>query len=158
MHIPFYYRPPDYRYGLRSAPCYGWWVGVVAGRRQMFRGPTAVVFFDQEGRLLQAEDSRRYPVPSEWCDFPEPPADFSLSWLGEIQFKERPIFVQRFWLPEFWLGIEDMPDILAEFFTAPERFDMEASDVQAWIDTDQYVFHAGCGDFYMNCEGEVETS
>ena len=103
----------------------------------MLRGPTAAAFFDQEGRLLQAEDSRRYPVPPEWCDFPGPPSGFSLSWLLEMRFQELPIRVQRFWLPELWLGIEDMPDTLAEFYTAPEAFEMAASDVQAWIGTDQ---------------------
>jgi len=64
----------------------------------------------------------------------------------------------RFWLPEYWVGIEDVPDTLAEFYTAPEAFELEPGDVQAWIATDQYVFHAGCGDYYMNSAGGVETS
>ena len=66
---------------------------------------------------------------------------------GVVRLPGASLRVQRFWLPELWLGIEDMPDTLAEFYTAPEAFEMAASDVQAWIGTDQYVFHAGCGDF-----------
>jgi hypothetical protein len=158
MHAPYYFRPPDYRYCLASEGAYGWWTGIIAGGQQVFRGPTAFIVFDEDGHVVRVEDSSRYPVPPEWHSVPQPPFQGSTAWLTELRFNQRPIRVLRFWLPEWWIGIEDMPDTLAEFYTAPEAFVLESSDVQAWVDTDQYVFHAGCGDYYMNRVGEVETS
>jgi hypothetical protein len=158
MHTPYYFRSPEYRYCLGSEGAYGWWTGTIAGGRQVFRGPTAFIVFDEQGHLLRAEDSSRYPVPREWQNFRQPPSQASTAWLTELDFKECPIRVLRFWLPEFWVGIEDMPDELAEFYTAPGSFELEPSDVQAWINTDQYVFHAGCGDYFISRAGEVETS
>jgi hypothetical protein len=96
---PFYFRPPEYRYSLRSEAGYGWWTGVVRG--------------------------------------------------------------ERFWIPERWLGIEDMPDILAEYFTAPAVFlsrgGVRAEDALAWRASEDYVFHCGCN-HYMSGRGDVESS
>lgn len=158
MHTPYYFRSPEHRYRLASEGVYGWWTGTLAGGQQVFLGPTAFLVFDQEGNLMRAENSSRYPVPPEWHAFPQPPAHGSTAWLANLGFRECPIQVLRLWLPEFWVGIEDMPDTLAEFYTQPEAFEGEPSDVQAWIDADEYVFHAGCGDYFMNSAGEVEAS
>ncbi len=158
MHTPYYFRSPDYRYCLACEGAYGWWTGTISGELQVFRGPTAFIVFDQHGQMLRAEDSSRYPVPLEWHAIAPPPFQASTAWLEELGFKECPIQVLRFWLPVFWAGIENMPDTLAEFYTAPEAFEGEPSDVQAWINTDQYVFHAGCGDYFMNNAGGVEAS
>ena len=48
--------------------------------------------------------------------------------------------------------------VTTEYYTSPETFESEPEDVQWWIEVGQYVFHAGCGDYYMNREGGVETS
>jgi hypothetical protein len=65
-------------------------------------------------------------------------------------------------VPERYLGIEDMPDILAEYFTDPEAFlahgDVRPEDAQGWRREDQFVFHCGCGDYWLNGRGDVETS
>ena len=75
-----------------------------------------------------------------------------------MEFEEAPIKIKRFWLPKLSIGIEDLPDILAEFYVDPQRFGMRPQDVEAWKASDQYVFHAGCSDYYLNGEGGVETS
>src|SRR5687768_8088549 len=106
MHTPYYFRSSDYRYCLASEGAYGWWTGTISGGQQVFRGPTVFLVFDQQDHLLRAEDSSRYPVPPEWCDFPQPPSQASTAWLTELGFEECPIQVLRFWLPELWVSIE----------------------------------------------------
>jgi hypothetical protein len=156
--VPYYYRPPDYRYCLFSELGYGWWTGIVRDHQQLFLGPTAVLLFDCDGNFMRVEDKQLYPVPKEWRERTPARAECSEEWPHKLGYKEAVIEVKRFWLPNLWIGIEDMPDLLAEFFTDPERFELDPDDVEAWKATDQYVFHAGCGDYYMNSEGGVETS
>jgi hypothetical protein len=158
MHEPFYVRPIDYRYTLASEPVYGWWTGRIRGGRQLLLGVNAVLLFDEEGNLQQIEGIERYPVPHGWQEVPPSQSNGNVSWLVKLEFDERPIRIKRFWLPELWLGIEDLPDGLAEYYTSPETFELEPEDVQWWTEVGQYVFHAGCGDYYMNREGGVETS
>jgi hypothetical protein len=59
------------------------------------------------------------------------------------------------------MGIEDMPDLLAEYFTDPIAFlahgDVRVEDALGWRESDQYVFHCGC-DYFMSGRGDVETS
>jgi hypothetical protein len=157
-HTPYYYRSPDYRYCLFSDLAYGWWTGIVHGNQQLFLGPTAVLLFDHEGNLVRVEDNRLYPVPKEWHERSPALTECSEAWPRDFGFREAAIKTKRFWLPDLWIGIEDMPDNLAEFYTDPERFELEPDDVETWKSTDQYVFHAGCSDYYMNSEGGVETS
>jgi hypothetical protein len=99
-----------------------------------------------------------YPVPEEWRERSPALPECSQRWPQELDFREAVIGVKRFWLPELWLGIEDLTDMLAEFYTDPERFELNPEDVDLWKASDQYVFHAGCGDYYMNSKGEVESS
>lgn len=158
LPIPFYIRPPDHRYRLFSERVSGWWTGLVQGDRRMLCGPTSILFFDHDGSLIRVEDKRLYPVPEEWWNSSLASAECSETWPKELQFKEAVIELKRFWLAEQWIGIEDMPDGLAEFYTNQEKFEMEPEDVHWWIESGQYVFHSGCGDYYMNSEGGVETS
>lgn len=158
LHTPFYFRPPDYRYRLFSERFYGWWTGKVQGKQQMLCGPTAVLFFDWEGNLIRIENKQLYPTPKECFDAANAWAECREAWPKELQFKEAVVDLKRFWLAEKWIGIEDMPDGLAEFYTAPEQFEMEPEDVQSWMGSGLYVFHSGCGDYYMNSDGGVETS
>jgi hypothetical protein len=161
MRSPFYFRPPDYRYTLRSEMAYGWWTGVIRGDRQFLRGVEAVATFDRAGELLQVEEVEGYPVPAEWRDQPGASGRVSVPWAAELGFEECPIRVKRFWVPQKWLGIEDLPDILAEYFTDPERFlargDVRPEDALAWKRSDQFVFHCGC-DYWLNSRGDVESS
>jgi hypothetical protein len=124
----------------------------------MLRGVGAVLFFDEVGNLQRTAGVEEYPIPEEWRRIPPAQGHACVSWPAELEFEERPIRVRRFWLPELRLGIEDLPDDLAEYYTSTETFESEPEDVQWWIDVGQWVFHAGCGDFYMNREGGVETS
>jgi hypothetical protein len=158
MHEPFYVRPADYHYTLVSDPAYGWWTGAIHRGRQLLRGVSAVLLFDEDGDLERIEKVEGYPIPQEWRQVPPVESHAGIGWPRALAFEEGPIRIKRFWLPELWLGIEDLPDGLAEYYTSPETFESEPEDVQWWIEAGQYVFHAGCGDYYMSPEGRVETS
>lgn len=162
MRDPFYFRPPDYRYWLRSDMAYGWWTGAIRGNQQFLRSVGAAVTFNLAGELLQVEGLEGYPIPKEWRDDPKGSDRVRPTWADELDFQECPIRIKRFWLPKQHLGVEDMPDILAEYFTNRAAFlahkDVRAEDAEGWKTTGQFVFHCGCGDYYMDQRGEAVTS
>jgi hypothetical protein len=160
MHQPFYFRAPGYHYTLRSNMAYGWWTGVISGERQLLHSAGAVVIFNRAGELLQVEATESYPIPPDWCENPRASASVRPAWAVDLDFDECPIRVLRFWVPERWLGIEDMPDILAEYFTNPEvsysHGDVRPEDGANWKESDQFVFRCGCGDYWLNSRGDVK--
>lgn len=155
---PFYFRAKDYRYTIRSHATYGWWTGVVHGEQQLLWCHPVVIFFDRAGKVLRVEEASQYPLPAEWQEIPATSTECSEAWPGELGFEECPIRVLRFWLKEHTVGIQDMPDILAEYYTDPDNFDLPPEDVESWKKTDQYVFHNGSGDYYVNGAGDVVSS
>jgi hypothetical protein len=89
--------------------------------------------FDQEGALVQVTE--------------EP-----------LRFQEVPIEVQRFWIADHGgMGIEDLPEELSEFYTAPDEYIMEPGDVEAWLGAGQFMFYPGYGSFIMGTNGNVEA-
>jgi hypothetical protein len=133
MGEPFYIRPPEFLYCLRTNPAYGWETGVTDDGSQVLRCKRHWLVFDPAGHLLQASD--------------EP-----------VGFRHRPIEVRRFWLPERSVGVEDLPDTLAEFYTAPDEYQMEPGDPEAWISAGQFVFYPGWSEYIMGPGGRVEAS
>lgn len=162
MHQPFYFRPPEYRYTLRSEMGYRWWTGVLEDDRQFWRGVGTAVTFDRAGKLLRVEEVESYPIPPEWYHDPSGAQRVRPPWAVDLDFEECPIRVRRFWVPERWLGIEDMPKILSEYFTDREAFlahgDVRAEDAESWKALGQFVFLANGGDYWINSRGDVETS
>jgi hypothetical protein len=160
MKPPFYFRAPDYRYTLRSDSAYGWWTGVTRDERQLLVSRNGTLVFDRRGQLLTVADDSEYPIPPEWKAGPAV-VPCSVPWPQAVQFEECPLRVRRFWVPERYLGVADMPDLLAEYFTDPDTFrargDVRAEDALAWRDSDEYVFHCGC-DYFMSGRGDVESS
>jgi hypothetical protein len=141
---------------------YGWWTGVIRGEQQLLRSVGSVATFNWVGDLIFVERIENYPIPAEWRDDPNGSERVKPPWAAALSFQECPIRVRRFWVPELWLGVEDMPEILAECFTDPEAFlargDVRPEDAKTWKNSDQFVFHCGCGDYWLNRRGEVETS
>ncbi|MGF1578008.1 MAG: hypothetical protein ACFCD0_01455 [Gemmataceae bacterium] len=156
MDAPFYNRSEDHNYFLRSNPEDGWWTGVVHDEIQFLRTPTVVLQFDRHGKIVNVEDAQQYPVPPEWENGSDATADCSESWPSEMKFEECPIKVKRFWLPDHAVGIEDMPEVLAEFYTKPDSFEMSPDDVKDWENGNRFVFHCAGIEEYMNRKGEVE--
>ena len=73
-------------------------------------------------------------------------------------FRDGPITVRRFWVPERFVGVEDLPDTLSEFYTAPDEYEMEPGDPVAWIGAGQFVFYPGWSEYIMGPGGRVEAS
>jgi hypothetical protein len=76
----------------------------------------------------------------------------------DLPIREGPIEVKRFWLPDRGMGVEDLPDVLAEFYTAPEVYEMEPGDPEAWLRAGQFIFYPGWGDYIIGPGGRVEAS
>lgn len=125
MGEPCYVRPPEYRYCLRSNPAYGWATGATEEGLQVLHAGQDWLLFDAEGVLLRADS-------------------------GAVPFRDGPIQVRRFWLPDRWMGIEDMED--------PEEAEMRPEDVEAWIRDGQFQFYPGSGDYIVGRAGNVEAS
>jgi hypothetical protein len=133
MGEPFYIRPQGFLYCLRTNPAYGWETGVAGDGAQVLHCKQHWVVFDSAGHLLRDSD--------------EP-----------MEFHFRSIEVQRFWLPEKFMGVEDLPEILAEYFTAPDKYEMEPGDPEAWISAGQFVFYPGWSEFIIGPGGQVKAS
>src|SRR5581483_2294449 len=99
---PYWFRPEDHRYCLRSNTEYGWTTGVAEDGRQVLHSGKNRLAFDADGRLLG----------------PAGP---------ELVVREAPIRVLRFWLPEIWTGVEDLPAPLADYLLDPDEFVQEPS-------------------------------
>jgi hypothetical protein len=147
-------RPDDYLYTLRSEEAYGWWTGILRDGRQVLVSIEAV-FFDHEGNLLAVDATGSVRLPTS-----ETP-----SWRDILGFKEGPIRIKRFRLPEQQITIEDITDTMSEFLDdpCPESWSEEERQeypelIREWLQDGQYVFYSGAGDYYMSRDGEVETS
>ena len=133
MHEPFYLRPPDFHYCLRSNPTYGWATGVAEDGSQILCCKRNWLVFDHDGNLMRSGEQ-------------------------EVPFTDGPIEVKRFWIPDCWLGVEDLPDVLAEYYTAPADFVMEPGDVESWLRDGQFVFYPGWTEYIMGPRGRVVSS
>lgn len=133
MDEPFYIRPPEFLYNLHTNLAYGWETGIADNWTQVLHCQRHWLVFDPVGHLLSAGD--------------EP-----------VRFRDQPIKVRRFWVPERCVGIEDLPDTLAEFYTAPDEYEMEPGDPEAWIRAGQFVFYTGWSEYILGPDGCVEAS
>jgi hypothetical protein len=133
MHEPFNMRPDDYRYCLRTNEAYGWQTGTTPDGSQVLRCKENWLLFDKGGVLLRVSGDG-------------------------VPFQDGPILVRRFWLPDRWMGIEDLESELALFYTNPDEFVMEEKDIEWWIRVGQFVFHCGWTEYVLGAEGQVKIS
>lgn len=133
MHQPYNVRPEDYRYCLRTNDAYGWETGRTADGIQVLHCKANWLLFDENGHCIRAGTEA-------------------------VSFQDEPIHVLRFWIPERWMGIEDLDSELALVYTDPVEAVMEPSDIDAWVRAGQFVFHCGWGDYVMGPEGQVVSS
>ncbi len=75
-----------------------------------------------------------------------------------MPFRDGPIAVRRFWVPEWFMGVEDLPDTLSEFYIAPDEYEMGPGDPEAWISAGQFVFYPGWSEYIIGPGGRVESS
>jgi hypothetical protein len=130
---PYWFRSPEHRYCLGTNTEYGWTTGIAEDGRQVLHNGKYRIAFDPEGTLLGLIDSQ--PIS---CDLP--------------------ISVLRFWIPDIWVGVEDLPESLADYFLNPDEFSQEPNDVDLWLLNGMFVFNNGWSDYYVSREGRVETS
>ena len=84
------------------------------------------------------------------------------NWQDEIGFIPGTISVKPFFLPDQWIGIQDLPDHYLEFLNQPENYDEERrlqlqEDIRQWRESGDFVLYWS-EDYYLNQEGEVESS
>ncbi len=133
MGEPFYIRTPDFLYGLRTNAAYGWATGIAEDNSQVLYCKRHWLVFDPTGVLLCVGDEA-------------------------VPFRDRPIAVRRFWVPERFVGVEDMPDLLSEFYTAREEYEGEPGDPVAWINAGQFMFYPGWSEYIIGPNGCVKAS
>src|SRR5207244_3924013 len=110
--------------------------GAIRGDRQLLLVGGSALEFDRDGRLLSARDAgEAFPIPrslfpAEIRDRGCP--DEQAGWVRELGFEECPVLVRRFWLPERWLGISDLPWGQRDLHRDPSAFHPdEAADMRA---------------------------
>jgi hypothetical protein len=87
--------------------------------------------------------------------------------LRQVGYHEQPIQVRRFYLPEYQLGIRDLPKYLEDFVVNPdacladlseEDKQLEAHELSAslaeWLKQGSFVFHHD-DEYWMDAEGFV---
>jgi hypothetical protein len=86
-----------------------------------------------------------------------------LAWQQTIGFRPGPIKVVKFFLPECYIGIQDLPQHYQEFLENPEfvtdsqEREEWYSDIKNWRDNGSFVFCWG-DDLWMDKNGEVSSS
>src|SRR5262245_18932515 len=159
---PVYLRPPDYLYRLRSAPGWPMFTGTIAGDRRLLLVAGCAVEFDAEGHLVGLRDGggQGYPIPQSLfpADFPDRGCpDEQAGWVPELGFRQGPIEVRRFWFPDRWIGISDLPLMLWDLPRDPDLFtDKQWTEVRAsdWFAWGNFAFRCGTREVYIGREGQ----
>jgi hypothetical protein len=154
-------QPPGYGhrhlFTVQSDPHYGITAGT-AGNRQVLLAGTAdgilSIFFDGDGNLVET-------VLTAFSGRGDPERDFT-RWEEQLGFTAQPIRIMRFSIPEYGIGIADLPAGMRECLEHPRRFTekergMILEDIQTWLSTGQFVLQWR-EEFYMNSRGQVISS
>jgi hypothetical protein len=127
------------------------------------------VLFDQVGRLVEIRIRplgfqapaiyKGGPYITEDPLFLEKVHNQRSQWEVEFGFKEGPIVVERFFLPQLLIGIEDLPRHLQRFLHHPTEFSTDEQSnypaiIQDWRTNGNCVLWWGT-DYYLNRDGEV---
>lgn len=78
------------------------------------------------------------------------------------RFTPGTISVRAFFLPELWLGIQDLPDHYQDFLDHPENSNEDErqyypKEIEEWRDSGSFVLLWN-EDYYLNADGELESS
>jgi hypothetical protein len=81
---------------------------------------------------------------------------------SELGFVPGTIAVRKFFLPDLWIGIADLPEHYQDVIDRPEDYDKERlqelqGDIQTWLDGGDFVLY-WVEDYYLNAQGELESS
>lgn len=124
-------------------------------------------FFTQDGSQIKRE-RREWLVaaPRMGGDGPyqiyEPGFEATLSeqisqWQEELGFSPELIRVQKFFDPEMYVGIEQVPDHLQDVDESDEDFEELQADLREWEGSGSFVFY-WAKDYFMASDGEVEST
>jgi hypothetical protein len=107
------------------------------------------VFFDIHGTFLAVERRLvRVGIDAEEPDdgrYQDALEKTLALWKSALGFKERPIMVKRFFLPEYTIGIEEFPLDLADYLANPSEYPTEeqkefSKDIESWKSAGNFVF------------------
>ena len=125
------------------------------------------VEFDNEGNMLAASsrenlrstltalDAERNVLAVSTQEAPEAPSMM-------LPFTPGTISIKQFFLPDLWLGIQDLPEHYQDFLDYPEN----ANDDECHYYSDEIADWRECGnfvlwwneDYFLNEDGEIESS
>jgi hypothetical protein len=156
---PLYLRPPDYRYCLRSEPDHPMFTGTVSGGRQFLLAAGTALEFDGDGHLLGVRPGD-YPLPRSL--FPvrfrdRGCPDEQAGWVRELGYRDEPIRVRRFWLPELWMGISDLPHGIVDLPDDPDLFteaQKEFVRTSMWFEDGDFAFRCGDLEVFVGPDGK----
>jgi hypothetical protein len=160
---PVYLRPPEYCYCLRSAPGWPMVTGAITGERQLVAVANLALIFDDQGQFLEVygeASGQACPIPKSLLpeNFQDRGCSAELAtWVRRLEFEQRPIFVRRFWLPEPWIGISDVPLMLWDLPRDPDLFtEKQWAEVRAseWLEWGNFAFRCGEFEVYIGREGQ----
>jgi hypothetical protein len=167
-------RPDDSRlFALQTEPG-DFETGRCADGRQVVFGllcpHLALFYFDAQGNLLQAE-FRDWEHPAPWRNgrydiyddaFEAAFAQQIDRWKAEAGFSPGTIQIKEFMDDAHWVGIQILPEHYQDLETSDE-FDNEAERQEYIRDRDEWIARGDfvwwwAKDYYMNAEGEVEST
>ena len=169
-------RGKDYVYTIQDDPRH-YYTGVAPDGSQcllvIYYPDSVWVLFDKEGNLI---GNRKERLPDSTIDIVERSGyTFTESFLkgadlelvGRFHqrgFQESPIRVKQFFLPEYYIGILDLPELCSEILAAPSQFSDEdcsfAEDLRRrWASEGRFQICLNPDSYrHMNRAGEVEAS
>jgi hypothetical protein len=117
-----------------------------------------LVEFDSGGNYLRTmtKDLRSEDITEENL------LDELSKWRHEIELIPSGIAIKRFFQPDRWIGIKDLPDHYQEVLDRPQELDDERrtqfyEEIRLRLEEGDYIFYWD-EDYYVNKEGEVVSS
>lgn len=175
MSMSWFSRNKDYLYTIQSDPFY-YYTGVTSDGFQallvLYYPSVITLLFDSDGNLVEvsetplSESMQREAERYGFYDtFLQEGAERKILWhIEQRGFKQEPIKVKRFFLPQYHIGIEDFPEGFREILLQPSHYSTEdlllaenASNrwlsegmFELWLNPDSYRWIKG--------GGEIESS
>lgn len=157
---------PGHLYRIQNNPHY-FYAGHLENGNQILMGvqlPELVsVEFDPDGNYIgmAVREIARTKQDSSGFDAEKLSVELRV-WQSELGITPGTISVKRFFLPDRWIGIHDLPDYCQEVIDRPEDYDSERireieEHVRQWSESGDFVLYWN-EDYYLSQEGEVVGS